>query len=130
VTATATDDRNLSSSAAVTVTVEALAAAPTPISQDIAFKSSSAYVNNNAKAVLDGLALQLQQQADATAVIIGYADPSERGSQTLAMRRANVKAYLVQSKGIDPGRISTRIASEPGTRVVVWIVPPGMTAPQ
>jgi outer membrane protein OmpA-like peptidoglycan-associated protein len=130
VTGTATDDRNLSSSSPATVTVEAAGGPPTPTSQEIAFKTSGAYVNNRAKAILDGVALQLQQQADSTAVVIGYADPSERGNQTLAMRRAtNVKNYLIQS-GIDPGRISTRVAAEPGQRVMVWVVPAGTAPPQ
>ena len=131
VTGTATDDRNLSSNAPATVTVEAAGGPPTPTSQDIQFKSSGAYVNNRAKAILDGVALQLQQQADATAVVIGYADPNERGSQTLAMRRAtNIKTYLVQSKGIDAGRISTRVSTEPGQHAMVWVVPAGTTLPQ
>src|SRR5262249_17535745 len=70
VTGTATDDRNLSSSADAVVNVEGVAAPPTPTSQDIAFRRTSARVDNKAKAILDGVALQLQQHADSTAVVV------------------------------------------------------------
>lgn len=132
VTGTATDDRNLSSSAVATVNVEAPSGPPTPTSQDIAFLPGSGRVDNKAKAILDGVALQLQQQADATGIVVGYADPGEPGGETLAMKRAtNVKNYLVQSKGIDAGRISTRAVLEPGKRgAVVWVIPAGATPPQ
>jgi outer membrane protein OmpA-like peptidoglycan-associated protein len=131
VTGIATDDRNLSASAATVVNVEGVAAPPTPTSQDIAFRSTSSRVDNKAKAILDGVALQLQQQADATAIVVGYADTAEPGGETLAMRRAtNVKNYLLE-KGIDTSRISTRGQVEAGkTGVVVWVVPPGVAPPQ
>jgi outer membrane protein OmpA-like peptidoglycan-associated protein len=131
VTGIATDDRNLSASAAAVVNVEGVAAPPTPTSQDIAFRSNSARVDNKAKAILDGVALQLQQHADSTAIVVGYADPGEPGGETLAQRRAvNVKNYLVE-KGIDTGRINTRGQVEAGkTGVVVWVVPAGVAPPQ
>ena len=132
VTGTATDDRNLSASAPATVTVEAVAAPTTPTSQELTFNPSSPRVDNRAKAILDGVALQLQQQADATAIVVGYADPNERDAQTLAQKRAtNVVSYLVQSKGIDAGRISTRVGTDAAKRgVVVWVVPAGVAPPQ
>ena len=131
VTGIATDDRNLSASAATVVNVEGVAAPPTPTSQDIAFRTRSSRVDNKAKAILDGVALQLQQRADSTAVAVGYADPGEPSAETLAQQRAaNVRAYLLE-KGIDPGRITARGQVEPGkTGVVVWVVPAGVAAPQ
>ena len=128
VTATATDDRNLSNSSAATVTVEAPTAPPGPTSQQIAFGHRSARVDNKAKAALDGIALQLQQQADATAVIVGHAEPGEPKGE--AMRRAtNIKTYLTQGKGIDPKRIETRVGAAPGTATDVWVVPAGQAVP-
>jgi outer membrane protein OmpA-like peptidoglycan-associated protein len=131
VTGTVTDDRNLSASSPVTVNVEAPSAIPTPTTQDIAFNPANARVDNRAKAILDGVALQLQQQADATAIVTGYADTSEAGGEALATRRAaNVRAYLLE-KGIDSNRITTRAVVEAGkSGVVVTVVPAGATPPQ
>jgi outer membrane protein OmpA-like peptidoglycan-associated protein len=127
VTGTVTDDRNQTASATANINVEAPPAAPTPTSQSINFKRNSAYVDNKAKAILDGVALQLQQQADATAVVIGHSDTGERKS--LAMLRAtNIKNYLV-GKGIDAKRIETRTGANPGSVAEVWIVPAGTTLP-
>src|SRR5262249_53890226 len=90
--------------------------------------SHSAYVDNRAKAVLDGVALQLQQQADSTAVVIGRSDKGEPA--TLAQKRAdNVKKYLTVSKGIDPKRVDTRTSTTPGKLAEVWVVPAGGSLP-
>ncbi|HTD24954.1 MAG TPA: OmpA family protein [Terriglobales bacterium] len=127
VTGTVTDDRNQTASSTANVDVEAPPAAPTPTSQTVNFKRNSAYVDNKAKAILDGVALQLQQQADATAVVIGHSDAGER--KTLAALRAtNVKNYLV-GKGIDPKRIETRTSASPSGTAEVWILPAGTTVP-
>jgi outer membrane protein OmpA-like peptidoglycan-associated protein len=127
VTGTVTDDRNQTASSTASVNVEAPPAAPTPTSQSVPFKRNSAYVDNKAKAILDGIALQLQQQADATAVIIGHSDTGERKS--LAMLRANnIKKYL-EGKGIDPKRMDARTSATPGSVAEVWIVPAGTTLP-
>ena len=128
VTGTVTDDRNQTASATANVTVEAPAAPPAPTSQSISFAKNSARVDNKAKAILDGIALQLQQQADATAVVIGHSDTGER--KTLAMLRAtNVKKYLTDSKGIDPKRIETRTSPTPGMTADVWYLPAGTSLP-
>ena len=132
VTATATDDRNLSAQTTLSVDVQA---APTPVSptsaptpallNELIFKPNSARVDNKAKAVLDDDALRLQRDANATMIIEGSSNPSE--SEALATQRAeNAKAYLVQSKGIDPNRIQTRpAASKTGAKVNVIMVPAG-----
>jgi outer membrane protein OmpA-like peptidoglycan-associated protein len=129
VTATATDDRNLSASANVPVNVEAPPPAPQPTQAgEVAFKTNSAYVDNRAKAMLDQVALRLNQDNTAKAVVIGFADPKE--SKTLAQRRAaNVKTYLVKNKGIDAGRIETRVGTGTGQKAEIWIVPAGATMP-
>jgi outer membrane protein OmpA-like peptidoglycan-associated protein len=130
VNATVTDDRNLSASTAVTVNVEAPPPAPQPnLAGEIAFKPNSAYVDNRAKALLDGIALRLNQERDTKAVVVGFSDPKE--SKTLAARRAAaVKAYLVKTKGVDAARIETRTAtSGTGKKAEVWLVPAGATMP-
>jgi outer membrane protein OmpA-like peptidoglycan-associated protein len=127
VTATVTDDRNLSASTNVVVNVEGGAPQPS-LAGEAMFKANSAYVDNRAKALLDGIALRLNQEPDSKAVIVGFSDTGER--TTLALARANnVKAYLTKTKGIDAGRIETRAGSGNAKKAEVWIVPAGATMP-
>ncbi len=133
VRATVYDDRQLSSAATTTINVEAPPAAPVaPTPQKVSqleFKVNSAYVNNRSKAILDDLALKLQQDPTSTAVLYGAADAGE--SPRLSTQRAeNAKIYLTKSKGIDPQRIQTKPGTTPGRTVDLWTVPPGATAPQ
>jgi outer membrane protein OmpA-like peptidoglycan-associated protein len=131
VRATAYDDRQLTASATTTVTVEAPpTAAPTAqkISQ-LEFKPNSVYVDNRSKAILDDVALKLQQDPTSTAVLFGANDDKE--PTRLATQRAeNSKTYLTKSKGIDPQRVETKPGSQPGRTVDVWTVPAGATAPK
>ncbi len=128
-TATCTDSRGLSSRATASVNVEV----PPPPPQasklnEITFSRNSARVDNTAKAILDDVALRLQREADARAVIVGFADPKELKPSTLAAQRAaNAKEYLTKEKGIDPGRIETRTGSGGGMKADIWIVPAGAT---
>ena len=131
VRATAFDDRQLSASATTTVNVEA---PPTPQSApqkmtDLDFKPTSAYVDNRSKAVLDDVALKMQQDPTSTAVLIGSAD--EKEPPRLANQRAeNAKTYLSASKGIDAQRLQTRTSKSPGRGVQIWTLPAGATLPQ
>jgi outer membrane protein OmpA-like peptidoglycan-associated protein len=130
VNSTVTDDRNLSASTSTTVNVEAPPPPPKAPEAEkintINFKNNSARVDNAAKAILDDVALRLQRDADAKAVIDGNVQGKE--SKKLAAQRAiNAKAYLVKEKGIDPSRIELRTGSEPGTTADIWIVPAGAT---
>jgi outer membrane protein OmpA-like peptidoglycan-associated protein len=130
VRATAFDDRQLSASTVVTVNVEA-AAPPMPTAQklmELDFKPGSGYVDNRSKAVLDDVALKLQQDPNLTAVLSGSADPGE--PRSLALQRAqNAMTYLTKSKGIDPQRIQVKASTEPGRKVDVWTLPAGATLP-
>jgi outer membrane protein OmpA-like peptidoglycan-associated protein len=132
VRATATDDRNLSASATATVTVEAPPPPPAPSKlNEFAFRPNSARVDNAAKAILDDIALRLQREPDATALVVGFAGPNERNGAQLAGQRANnAAAYLVQEKGIDARRVQPRVATDPGTKVEVWLIPAGATIPE
>jgi hypothetical protein len=130
VRATAFDDRQMSASTVVTVNVEApTPAAPTPQKlMELDFKTGSAYVDNRSKAVLDDVALKMQQDPNLNAVLSGQAQPGEGG--TMALRRAqNAMAYLTKSKGIDPQRIQVKASTEPGQKVEVWTLPAGAALP-
>jgi outer membrane protein OmpA-like peptidoglycan-associated protein len=131
ITTRVSDDRGLSASTTTTVNVEVPPPPPQPSKiTEIAFKKNSARVDNTAKAILDDVALRLQREADAKAVIVGFFDPEteEREGERLAAQRAvNTKAYLVQEKGIDPARIEVRTGTAGGTRAEVWLVPAGAT---
>jgi len=70
----------------------------------------SARIDNVCKRILDDVALRIQSDARATIVIVGYADPKERRSATLAQQRGdNAQKYLT-SKGVDAARINVRAA--------------------
>lgn len=130
VRATAFDDRQLSASTVITVNVESPAPA-LPTAQklmELDYKTGSAYVNNRSKAILDDVALKLQQDPNLNAVLAGSAQPGEGSG--MALRRAqNAMVYLTKSKGIDPQRIQVKASSEPGHKVEVWTVPAGATLP-
>lgn len=130
VRATAFDDRQLSASTVVTVNVEAPAPAM-PTAQklmELDFKPNSVYVDNRSKAVLDDVALKMQQDPNLTAVLSGSADAGE--SPRMGLQRAqNAMAYLTTSKGIDAQRIQVKAGSEPGRKVDIWTLPAGATLP-
>ncbi len=131
VTCTATDDRGLSGSNTTSVNVEVPPPPPTASKlNEIQFKNKRlpARVDNEAKAILDDVALRLQREPDARAVIVGNYEQGEKNGQKIAEQRAvNTKAYLTQEKGIDPGRIDLRTGSA-GTRTAeIYLVPAGAT---
>lgn len=130
VRATAFDDRQLSASTVVTVNVES-AAPSAPAAQklmELEFKPGSAYVDNRSKAVLDDVALKMQQDPNLNAVLSGSALAGEGGN--MALRRAqNAMTYLTKSKGIDPQRIQVKASTEPGQKVEIWTLPAGAQLP-
>jgi outer membrane protein OmpA-like peptidoglycan-associated protein len=133
VTGTVQDDKGQTASATTSVNVEAPPPPPpapkTKQLCSITFgrdKRRPARVDNEAKACLDDVALNLQQQADATAVVVGEAASDERHADTLAAQRAvNTKDYLVKEKGIDASRISVRTGTQGNKEVENYLVPAG-----
>ena len=137
VTSTVTDDRGLSANTTTNFNVEVPPPAPQASKlNEIQFKDMKrpARVDNEAKAILDDVALRLQREADAKAVVVGNAEPAaETGKrhkgvdpQKLAEERAvNTKAYLTQEKGIDPNRIEVRTGNAGTNTSEIWIVPQG-----
>ncbi|MFB3813761.1 MAG: outer membrane beta-barrel protein [Terriglobales bacterium] len=131
VNCTVTDDRGLSATSNPTVNVE-VPPPPPEASKigEIVFpnKQKPGRVDNTAKAILDDVALRLQRESDAKAVIVGYFEPTEKGGVKLAQQRAvNTKAYLTTEKGIDPTRIELRTGTAGGNRAEIYLVPPGAT---
>lgn len=130
VRATAFDDRQLSATAVTTVNVEA-ATPPAPTAQrltELDFKPNSAYVDNRSKAVLDDVAIKMQQDPNSTAVLSGSTQDPE--PPRLANQRAeNAKTYLTKSRGIDPQRIQTKSEVGAGRKVDITAVPAGAAAP-
>jgi outer membrane protein OmpA-like peptidoglycan-associated protein len=131
VRATAFDDRQLSASAVTTVNVES-ATPTTPTAQkfgELDFKPNSAYVDNRSKAILDDVALKMQQDPASTAVFSGTAEEKEP-SRLATQRAENAKTYLTKSKGIDAQRIQTKTGAEPSRKVEIVTLPAGAATPK
>jgi hypothetical protein len=97
-------------------------------------------VDNEAKACLDGVALDLQRQADAKVVIVGESNAKEKEitakQQKVALkhkkakvmlfdaqRAMNAKDYLVTEKGIDASRVSVTTGVADSQNVENYLVP-------
>ena len=151
ITGTVTDDKGHSANAPTSVTIAAPYVAPIPHTQalcTITFdkdKKRPTRVDNEAKACLDEVALDLQRQSDAKAVVVGESDAKEKavtgkaeaaaakrkhGKPVLddaAQRAVNTKEYLVTEKGIDASRISVATGTTDGQTVEDYLVPAGAT---
>jgi len=87
-----------------------------------------ARVNNEAKACLDDIALNLQRTSDAKVALVGNGASSEKTGKKLAAQRAvNTKEYLVKDKGVDASRISVYTGTDDGKTVTTTLVPTGAT---
>ena len=74
------------------------------------------------------MALSLQQESSATAVVVGESATGEKMGDKLAHERAvNTKAYLTTEKGVDGSRIETRVGPEGTAQVENYLVPSGAT---
>ncbi|MGO8717960.1 MAG: hypothetical protein ACLQMO_01925 [Acidobacteriaceae bacterium] len=134
VTCNVSDDKGQTASATTDVTVNAPAPPPAPKTETLCSISFGRdrrrpdRVDNEAKACLDDVALNLQRNADARAVLVGSSAPNERHADRQAAERAvNTKAYLVSEKGIDPSRIDVRTGTAGADTVQNYLVPSGAT---
>jgi hypothetical protein len=151
ITCNVSDDKGQTATANTSVTITAPYVAPIPHTQalcSITFtkdKARPTRVDNEAKACLDQVALGLQQQADAKAVVVGESDAKEKAKTAreekleskrrhpkpviddAAQRAVNTKQYLVTEKGIDPSRISVATGTTDGQTVEDYLVPAGAT---
>jgi hypothetical protein len=150
ITCNVSDDKNQTATANTSLTIVAPVVAPAPHTQalcSINFSTDAkrpTRVDNEAKACLDQVALELQQQSDAKAVVVGESTDKERAittkeqaravkhkktvvEQYAAQRAVNAKDYLVTEKGIDGSRVSVATGSTDGQTVEDYLVPAGAT---
>jgi hypothetical protein len=144
ITCSVSDDKGQTATANTSVTITAPYVAPIPHTQalcSITFsndKKRPTRVDNEAKACLDEVALDLQKQSDAKAVVVGNSTADEKvlpkhakkhaKLQDFAGERAvNTKEYLVTEKGIDASRISVATGTTDGQKVEDYLVPSGAT---
>jgi len=144
ITCNVSDDKGQTATAGTSVTIAAPYIAPAPHTEalcSISFDKDPkrpSRVDNEAKACLDDIALSLQKQSDAKAVVVGESTSEERSPkktknsshsaelENLAAQRAvNTKDYLVTEKGIDAARISVATGSMDGEKVEDYLVPAG-----
>jgi len=142
------DDKGHSASANASLNIVAPPPPPQPHAQalcSISFETDKARptrVDNEAKACLDEVALDLQKQPDAKVVVVGQSDEKEKAKtakqakyaekhkkakvqDSAAQRAVNAKAYLVDEKGIDASRVSVTTNAEDGKKVQDYLVPAG-----
>jgi outer membrane protein OmpA-like peptidoglycan-associated protein len=134
VTCNVVDDLGKTAQAATSVAVltQQAAALPPPLADtqalcNVSFdrdKRRPVRVDNEAKACLDDIALDLQRQPDAKLVIVGNFGNGETAAEG-AERSLNVQQYLVDEKGIDAGRIEVRYGTATGRGVENILVPAG-----
>jgi OmpA family len=148
ITCKVADDKNHTATATTTVAIVAPPPPPLPHAQALCSVSFSkdkkrpTRVDNEAKACLDEVALDLQKQSDAKLVLIGSSDAKEKANtakqekyaakhkhakvEDLAAQRAvNAKDYLVSEKGIDPSRVKAATVATDGQKVDNYLVPSG-----
>jgi hypothetical protein len=149
ITCKVSDDKDHTESANTNVTIQAPPPPPPPPQAQalcsISFSTDTRRpmrVDNEAKACLDQVALSLQQQPDAKAVIIGDSNDKEKGIEAkqekrathnrhvkvenfAAQRAVNAKDYLVTDKGIDASRISTYTGTGDDQSAQDYLVPQG-----
>jgi hypothetical protein len=149
-TCNVSDNKGHSASANTSLTIVAPIIPPAPKTQalcTIGFstdKKRPMRVDNEAKACLDQVALDLKQQADAKAVVVGEQSAAEAAitakEQQKAMkhkhtvvdlfaaqRAVNAKDYLVTEQGIDASRIGVATGTADGQTVENYLVPSGAT---
>jgi outer membrane protein OmpA-like peptidoglycan-associated protein len=148
VTCNVSDDKGQTATANTTVTITAPYVAPIPHTQALCTISFSkdakrpTRVDNEAKACLDEVALDLQKQSDAKVVVVGEANAKEvaktakeekaalkhkhaKVDDLAAERAVNTKDYLVTEKGIDASRVSVATGTADGQSVEDYLVPAG-----
>ena len=134
VTCNVVDDKGQTASQMTTVTVVAPAAPASPKTTSlcsISFDRDSkrpTRVDNEAKACLDDVALNLQRTPDAKLALVGNATSGEKMAPKKAAERAvNTKAYLVTEKGVDGSRISVYTGTQDAKSVATTLIPTGAT---
>ncbi len=137
-TANVVDGRGLSTTCSAAITVQpfpVVTTAPEVISAgECKFNMSNkpGRVDNECKAVLDEVALQVQRQPNGTVVVVGYTDEQEtvKMTQLAGQRAVNVKYYLTSGEGgagIDASRVQVKAGTVKSKSAKIYIVPEGAT---
>jgi hypothetical protein len=132
VTCSVVDDLGKTATGTTTVSVAAPPPPPAPLTRDlcaVAFDRDHhrpERVDNEAKACLDTIALDLQHEPNSRLVIVGNYGPDEK-PVTGARRTMNVRQYLINEKGIDPARMDIRVGTNTGRTATDTFVPEGAT---
>jgi hypothetical protein len=150
ITCNVADDKNHTASEDTTVTILAPPPPPVPHVQELCSPSFArdskrpTRVDNEAKACLDQIALNLKQTPDARVVIAADSNAKEKlitaKQEKVAARHkhakfkhfdqqraVNVKDYLVNDQGINACRISVAIGTGDDKTVQTYLVPGGAT---
>ncbi|WP_263418273.1 hypothetical protein [Terriglobus albidus] len=134
VTCNVVDDKGQTASATTSVSVVAPPPPPAPKTSSLCTvnferdKKRPTRVDNEGKACLDDVALNLQRSSDAKVALAGSADAKEKHGDTVASERAlNAKEYLVKDKGIDASRVATYTSTTEGKTVTTTLIPAGAT---
>jgi hypothetical protein len=106
---------------------------PAPMSQNVGkcqFKLNAARVDNECKAILDGVAMQLQRDSQSRLTVVGFADNTDKKKNIESIRADNVRSYLTTGEGkqqIDTSRIDIRKSSDKnsGKSADIYFVPEG-----
>ncbi len=132
VSATCTDSRGLTANSSSQVTVENPPPPPPKASKlsqcDFPNEKKPWRVDNTCKAILDDVALRMQQEAEAKLVIVGNAEAGEKRKNLAAERALNSKAYLSggeAKQAIDASRIEVRTGNGGTKTAEYWVVPAG-----
>ncbi|SPE17396.1 PKD domain containing protein [Candidatus Sulfotelmatomonas gaucii] len=148
ITCNVSDDKGHSANSSTNVTIAAPPPPPQPHAQalcSITFANDPrrpTRVDNEAKACLDQVALDLKQQADAKAVLVGESTETEKATTAkqeqyatrhkramveyfAAQRAVNAKNYLVTDQGVDASRITVVTNPMSGQTVQNYLVPAG-----
>jgi len=148
VTCNVVDDKGQTASSTTTVTVQVPPPPPAPTTQklcSINFERDTkrpTRVDNEAKACLDDVALNLQRSSDAEVAVVGNSDAKEKAAyekafmkaskkkavvNDAAQRAVNTKDYLVTEKGIDASRVAVYTGSADNKAVDMTLIPVGTT---
>ncbi len=126
------DDKGQDVSANTSVTIHEPTPPPAPKTEALCVMNFDrdalhpARVDNAGKVCLDIVALNLERDADAKAVLVGSSASTEKDGVRLAAQRAvNATAYLVKRKGIDPSRLDIRVGHTGSRSVQNYLVPSG-----
>ena len=148
ITCNVSDDKGHNASSNTNLTILAPPPPPQPHAQALCSinfetdKKRPTRVDNEAKACLDEVALDLQRQTDAKVEVVGSSTAKEKAAMAkqqkfaarhkrakvddfAAERAVNTKDYLVKEKGIDASRVSVHTTATEGQKVEDYLVPAG-----